>query len=314
VVLERKIVKPEPLVKDPIGARAADAKDKKVYDFKQHHMKPESTGGGPAPGEGLKVKPRVAVSRFGDIKSLSTNPFSAFVGDTVIDRQTNTLIRKNWDKEAYEGFTDDITTALIELDQFIVLERGEINKILREQGFQTTGFTEKLPNKDLGVLTGVQYIVTGTAGETEDGKVAVNLRVYDIYRGTIVGAKRITADNQWHAVQQAVAHISEKIVPEDFVLKVSRVDGPTVYLNGGKNIGVKGGERYEIYSVRNKIVDPDTNEVLGVQQDKVALVLVGGVQEKMATGTVLEQTSPIKAGDIAKPHRGVYFAGKTAKE
>ena len=45
IVLGVKAI-PKPLAKKPISVRASEARQKKVYDFKQHYMKPESTNGG----------------------------------------------------------------------------------------------------------------------------------------------------------------------------------------------------------------------------------------------------------------------------
>lgn len=314
VVVEQKVVVPEP-VENSKAFSEASTKNKAKNSFKQFYMKPKAKPReGEAPGMGKTVKPRVAVSRFGDIKSLGNNPFSAFIGETRVDDTTGDVIKTNWDKEAYEGFTEDVISALMELDQFKVIERDEVNKILREQGFQNSAFTEKVTDKDFGQITGVDYIVTGTAGDDETGDVVVNLRIYDVYRGEILSAKRVKSKNTYEAIQQAVSFISEKIEPEQYTLKVSRVDKDTLFLNGGENVGLVSGEKFLVFSVKNKIVDPDTNEVLGIEKERVAMVTIGSVEAKFSTATVLEQTKPIKTGDILKPYSGIYFSGKAARE
>lgn len=302
----------------PISVRAAEAREKKVYDFKQHYMKPESTGGSAAGSDAAlppahTVKPRIAVSRFGDTKNLAINPFSAFIGQSAIDQQSGTVISTNWDTQAYEGFTADVITALVKLDRFIVVEREEINKIIREQGFQATNLSENLPNKDFGAITGVQYILTGSVHSDEAANVIVNMRIYDVYRGTVISAERIAAPSKWEAIERAVGHVAEKVEPQAFVLKVSTVNGQTVYANGGAQQGIPSG-KYEVFSVGAPIVDPDTNALLSVEEEKIALIDLSGVQSNYSVGTIIEQTRPIKTGDILRPYHGVYFDGDTMDE
>jgi len=305
--------------KTPIAVRAAEARKKKVYDFKQHYMKQEATGVAGAAGSGVAapptqtVKPRIAVSRFGDTKTIATNPFNAFIGETAIDQTSGTVVTTNWDKEAYEGFTADVTTALVKLDSFIVVERQEISKIIREQGFQGTNLSDNLPNKDFGAITGVQYILTGSVRTDEAENVIVNMRIYDAFRGTVIAAERIAAPSKWEAVERAVSIVADKVEPQAFVLKVSTCNGQTVYVNGGTQQGIQSG-KFEVFSVGVPIVDPDTNAVLAVEEEKIGLIDLSGVQPNYAVGTVIEQTKPMKTGDVVRPYRGVYFDGDTMNE
>ncbi|MBN1492604.1 MAG: hypothetical protein JW938_00505 [Candidatus Omnitrophica bacterium] len=320
VVVQSVVVPAPPLDQAPIAVRAAEKREQKVYNFKQHYMEQEGTSAeGASSSSNLTepkktVKPRIAVARFGDTKNLAANPFSGNIGDTTIDRATNTIITENRDKEPYVGFTEDIITALVELDKFIVVERKDVTKMLREQGFQASAFAEDVTNKDFGSITGISHVITGTVGIDENNKVAVNLRVYDAFRGTIVTAKRIVAETRWDAVNEAVTRIAEQIVPQEFKLKISSVDGQTVYVNGGPEEGLRNGDKYEVFSVGAPIVDPDTNQVLGRQEERIALIEIGGAQTGYSSGTIIEQTRPIKIGDVVRSYKGIYFDGDTSNE
>ncbi|MFH1384935.1 MAG: CsgG/HfaB family protein [Candidatus Omnitrophota bacterium] len=321
MVVEQVHVGAQASDQDPLSIRASDARSKKAYDYKQHYMKPESSEDGVASvSAGVMrasqrvIKPRIAVSRFGDRTAVSGNPFSSFVSETEWDRETNTRVSTNWDVEDYEGFTEDIISALAETGRFILIERTEISKILREQGFQSSSFADGTPHKDLGELTGVDYLITGSAEEDEAHNVVVNLRVYDVFRGTIVGAKRIAAPSKWEAVTRAVEHLAAEIVPKEWVLKISSVSGKTLTLNGGKADNVQSGAKYEVYAVGDRIVDPDTNAVLGVEQNKVALISVTSVYDTYSSAMIIQQTSDPRPGDIVKLYKGVYFDGASANE
>lgn len=186
--------------------------------------------------------------------------------------------------------------------------------MLREQGFQASAFAEDVTNKDFGSITGISHVITGTVGIDENNKVIVNLRVYDAFRGNIVTAKRISADTRWDAINEAVTRISENIVPQEFVLKISSVNGQSVYINGGPEEGLRGGDKYEVFSVGDAIVDPDTNQILGRQEERIALIKIGGAQTGYSSATVIEQTKPIKIGDVIRSYKGVYFDGDSANE
>jgi len=67
-------------------------------------------------------------------------------------------------------------------------------------------------------------------------------------------------------------------------LKVAQVLSPTeLVINAGSNEGIKEGQRYQIYSLGDEIMDPETGESLGILENIKGIGRVINVQDKMAT-------------------------------
>jgi hypothetical protein len=67
-------------------------------------------------------------------------------------------------------------------------------------------------------------------------------------------------------------------------LKVAQVLSPTeLVINAGTNEGIKKGQRYQIYSLGDEIIDPETGESLGILENIKGIGRVINVQDKMAT-------------------------------
>ncbi len=66
-----------------------------------------------------------------------------------------------------EGMTDMITTALFNTNRFIVLERGELGEVLREQDLAASGRIRKGTEAPIGQIEGAELLVVGAITEFE---------------------------------------------------------------------------------------------------------------------------------------------------
>ncbi len=84
------------------------------------------------------------------------------------------------------SLTDLLQTHLSNSDEFEVMERSEVDKVLKEQGFQQAGLcSETSCAMQMGQLLGVRYIVIGNVGLV--GRTyTVNARLTDVATGRIV--------------------------------------------------------------------------------------------------------------------------------
>ena len=106
-----------------------------------------TSGGGPGIAEAQSVpyngpKARITVSKFVD---KSAKGYRA-IGD---------------------GMTDMLTTALFNTNRFIVLERGELGQVLREQDLATSGRIKKGTEAVTGEIEGAELLVVGAITEFE---------------------------------------------------------------------------------------------------------------------------------------------------
>jgi curli biogenesis system outer membrane secretion channel CsgG len=107
------------------------------------------------------------------------------------------------------GVADMLVTSLVESDKFIVIERAELDEVLKEQGLGQTGLVTPQSAATVGQLLGVQRIITGSVTEfgskqnavgggfggfnvgvsTTTARVTVDLRIIDVNTGEITMAK-----------------------------------------------------------------------------------------------------------------------------
>lgn len=82
-------------------------------------------------------------------------------------------------------FTDRINSEIIQIEQFIVVERQQIDKILEEQGFQQSGACNSRECMiEVGQLLSVQKVIGGSIGKLEN-IYPVSLKVVDIQTGEV---------------------------------------------------------------------------------------------------------------------------------
>ena len=81
--------------------------------------------------------------------------------------------------------TDRFRNEIIKTNKYIVVERGAMEEILEEQGFQQTGCTSNECVVEVGQLLGVQQMISGSIGKVGD-IFTVSVRIIDIRTGEII--------------------------------------------------------------------------------------------------------------------------------
>lgn len=107
------------------------------------------------------------------------------------------------------GVADMLVTSMVESDKFIVIERAELDELLKEQSLGQTGLVTPQSAAKVGQLLGLQRIITGSITEfgskqskvgggiggfnlgvsTTTARVVVDLRIINVNTGEIVMAK-----------------------------------------------------------------------------------------------------------------------------
>ncbi len=83
--------------------------------------------------------------------------------------------------------TNKLRSELFKTGRFAVIERNEMDNILQEQGFQSTGCTSQECVIEVGQLLGVRGMVAGSIGKV--GSIyLVSLRLIDVAKGNLVKA------------------------------------------------------------------------------------------------------------------------------
>ena len=99
------------------------------------------------------------------------------------------LEQKGLTKQEAEILTDRLTTELISLDRYQVVERTNMDKILKEQKFQKSGCTDSECAVDIGQLLNTDYIVIGSVSKF-GSTWTLDARLIDVSQGkSLISAK-----------------------------------------------------------------------------------------------------------------------------
>ena len=80
--------------------------------------------------------------------------------------------------------TNELRSVIVQSENYIVVERNNMESILKEQGFQQSGCTSAECAVEAGKLLGVSKMVTGSVGKLGE-LYNINLRMFDVGTGQI---------------------------------------------------------------------------------------------------------------------------------
>ena len=223
------------------------------------------------------------------------------------------------------------TALLVELSKhnnFRIVDRGNLDKILNEQSLSRTGVIEKDSAVQMGRVSGINYLLTGSVLETAaalPGKVpmvgvSVFWEIIDTTSGAVLSAATVTGtvnkilqqekgNKSWRmppaAYTKAAQNAAEKIcesLEENLNMpmlsaSVASIYGNSIYIDVGANKQVKPGQVFCVYQEGLPIHDPDNGEVLGRQQRVICRIIINNVEKKLASGTIVDgELSLVRVG------------------
>jgi TolB-like protein len=105
---------------------------------------------------------------------------------------------------------DRLRSELVNLKVFTVLERGQMDAILNEQGFNMSGCTSSECVVEAGRLLGVQQMVAGDVGKVGN-VLTIDLRVFDVTTGEIVRADQFDYEGDVAGLLQVMKQAAYQI-------------------------------------------------------------------------------------------------------
>lgn len=112
-------------------------------------------------------------------------------------------------KQEARRITELIRTEIITTGKFSVIERDQLDQILKEQGFQMTGCTDESCAVQIGKLVSANKILVGTV-MLVSGTTVINGRIVDVEKGVAEFGERQVARNSGE-MYDAVAAFSQKL-------------------------------------------------------------------------------------------------------
>lgn len=101
-----------------------------------------------------------------------------------------------------------------------------------------------------------------------------------------------------NTIQLAVNYIADKLSALPWEGHIIKAENGTIYLNSGKEMGIKQADVFTVYSEGEALTDPVTGATLGVEKSKVGKIEVTDVQDKFAKAKIIESQGTIKRGDL----------------
>lgn len=105
--------------------------------------------------------------------------------------------------------SDIIRSEMVKTGLFTVVERGQMNEILKEQGFQQTGCTDQACAVQLGKLLSAKKILIGEVTKVGNS-IIITVRIVDVEKGTSEFAANEKAGNE-DMLDKAGENITRKL-------------------------------------------------------------------------------------------------------
>jgi len=251
------------------------------------------------------------------------------------------------------GMADQLTDALIQSGEFVVLERQTLSDVMNEQDLAQSGRMMKSKSAKTGKLTSSQILVKGTVTEFQaksegsssginmfglklgsnsgDAHVGIIIRLIDTTTGQVLDSKRVEGKAEsggfefgldlggigfgtdsfqntpmgkatQMAIDEAVEFISAKLRGIPFKGRIIQVKNEDIYLSAGKRNGSSVGDTFTVFSVGEELIDPDTGEILGSEEEELGTVKIYAVKEKyskakMGSGAIVKRGDTIRENE-----------------
>ncbi len=105
--------------------------------------------------------------------------------------------------------SDLLRTELFNTGLFMVVERGEMKSVLKEQGFQMSGCTETECAVEVGRLLSARKILVGTIGKLGE-RYIINARIVDVEKGVMEFGDKASAKSEGD-LEGAVTEFANKL-------------------------------------------------------------------------------------------------------
>jgi len=204
-------------------------------------------------------------------------------------------------KQVGEIVAEWLITSLVRTGRFDVVERAQLQKILKEQQLGLTGMLNQETAAKVGELLGVKVIITGSVirlGNVYD----VNTRLINVEDGSILKAEKIRGPGL-DAIERMMDSLADAI-KKDFPIEgfVVMVTGKRAMIDLGKNNGVEPGMKFSAFRKGAPIRHPVTGKMLKGEDIKLGEMVLQKVEQEASWAEIIQEEpkAKIEAGNLAK--------------
>ncbi len=154
------------------------------------------------------------------------------------------------DSDRAKSIADLIKTDMLNTGEFVMIERSAMDKVIKEQKFQSMGMVDASQAAELGKLLAVKKMLMGSVSRFSFG-LLVNVRVVDVETGQIEVADKALIEND-NYIMETCSELAGKIA--------SRLAGKEVRIEGKSYLSSDGdfSESYVMVVYANRSWQSDT--------------------------------------------------------
>ena len=212
-------------------------------------------------------------------------------------------------KQIGEIVAEWLITSLANTGRFEVVERSQLQKVLKEQQLGISGMINQETAAKVGELLGVKVIVSGSViqiGNTYD----VNARLISVQDGSIIKAERIRGvglDGVERLMDSLADSFKKEFPLEGYVVMVS---GKRAMIDLGRVNGVEPGMRFFALRKGAPVRHPVTGKMLAGEDIRIGEMVVQTVEREASWAEIVLQEPGISiaAGNLAKQALGERMA------
>jgi len=225
--------------------------------------------------------------------------------------------KANAASELFTTLRTRITDEIINTRKFEVVEREQIKSVLSEQNLRAAGVTAGDDGPDEGKMKSAGYVLYGSVlslgldaatVQTADvgaakatAKVEIQLRISNAENGKILASKTVVAtksqaratsggvarssnfDEQSinDAIRAAAKQVTDALIELAYPVKIIQVGRQDITLNMTKE-QVEVDDLFDVYGLGEMLIDPDTKEELGQDEELVGRIQITTPGPKMS--------------------------------
>jgi TolB-like protein len=195
---------------------------------------------------------------------------------------------------------DKLITQLVNLHRFKVIERSQLDKVLKQQALGQSGVVDEKTATAVGHVLGADAVLIGSITQDEK-KISMDARLVDTETGEVLTSKDAygkAADPEElrkMATRIAVDVYNAMPLAQGTVIKVETSE---FMVDLGEDKGLKKGMKVVVFKEGEEIKHPVTGELLGRKTTKLGEIILKDVQTKFGTGEAVgEKEGTIEVGD-----------------
>lgn len=234
---------------------------------------------------------------------------------TVLERETLTDVISEQDMAASGRFQQSKSARTGKLTSAQVLIKGTVTEFESKESGSGTGIGfggvrvgGKRGEAHVGLIIRLIDTTTGEVldsqrveGKAQSGGFKLGLDLGGVDFGTDSFKKTPLGKATQIAIDNAVEYVASKLRDVPFQGRIVKVtDSGDVYVSAGENVGATAGNTFTVYSVGEELIDPDTGELLGSEEEEIGEVKIYEVKEKYSKALTVSGKGEIKRGDIIR--------------